>query len=402
MEMFLDKSFDKDLRPLFTRDVQIENKELDKILDLPVDKLQGVDAKSREMLEKANITTVYELSQSILEQVSVDGIDATQLKKWIRKARIIVNYIQNPLTKRKLLLAGLDFAGKTSLLSVLKKDYSIIQDLLPTKGAQRDGVEFFGIPIITWDLGGQALYRKDYLDERKSKLYFSETDVVFYVIDVQDDNRYAESLEYYEQMLQAYESLEENPTIIVLFNKFDPEIRSESMLEAIARLQVKVADISTKYEFSPIFAKTTIYDKNSVFVAFSLGIRNISQTASLVASLLEEYTLKSNGQAAVLLSSEGEVFAQTGVTKEYIELVTQNGLLIDAMVKFNLGKGMKLEKNPVLKFSDNEKYLIGHHISSTMERTVYLWLLLQNLVDFTSSLNFFKSDVEPLLNLFII
>ena len=154
--------------------------------------------------------------------------------------------------------------------------------------------------------------------------------------------------------------------------------------------------------YSPIFASTSIYDKNSVFVAFSLGIRNISQTAELVASLLEEYCVKSNGKAAVLLSSEGEVFAQTGATKEYIELVTQNGMLIDTMVKFNISKGFTFEKNPVMKFSDNEMYLIGHHITSGMNRTVYLWLLLQNLIDFTTTITFFKNEVEPLLNLFII
>jgi hypothetical protein len=37
-----------------------------------------------------------------------------------------------------------------------------------------------------------------------------------------------------------------------------------------------------------------------------------------------------------------------------------------------------------------------------MNRTVYLWLLLQNLIDFTSTITFFKNEVEPLLNLFII
>jgi len=382
--------------------VRVDSKSLHKVLDLPVDKLQGIDLVSKDKLEEAGVKTIYDLSQAAASEKKI-MIDSTILKKWIRKAKIIVNYVQNPLTKKKLVLAGLDFAGKTSLLSVLKKDYSVIQDLMPTKGAQRDGVEFFGIPIITWDLGGQALYRNEYLDSGKSKLFFSDTDVLFYVIDVQDEKRYDEALDYYDKMLASYKSLGEKPSLIVLFHKLDPQIKEqEHVMQRIAKLQVDIANISTDSEFSPIFASTSIYDKNSVFVAFSLGIRNISQTAELVASLLEEYTVKANGKASVLLSSEGEVFAQTGVTKEFIELVTQNGLLIDTLVKFDITKGFKLEKNPVVKFTDNEMYLIGHHISSQMGRTVYLWLLLQNLIDFTSSLSFFRNEIEPLLNLFII
>ncbi|MHA1792458.1 MAG: ADP-ribosylation factor-like protein [Promethearchaeota archaeon] len=398
----LQKKFE-DLRLLFKTEIDIDNKSLNEIIDLPVDKLRGIDSVSRDKLENIGVKTIYDLSQVIPEQIKVRDIDKKILQKWMRKARIIVNYIQNPLTKRKLLLVGLDYAGKTSVLSVLKRDYSIINDLLPTKGAQRDGVEFFGIPIISWDLGGQALYRKDYLDEKKSKLYFSETDVVFYVIDMQDTKRYEESLNYYIKMLDAYKKLKEAPTIIILFNKFDPDLQNdEKILFQIADLQQKIADISTEFDFTPIFANTSIYNKNSIFVAFSLGIRNISQTAKLVSSLLEEYCLKTNGKAAILLSSEGEVFAQTGITKELIEMVTQNGMLLDTMLKFNLMKGLIPEKNPVLKFTTNDLYLIGQQISSKLNRTVFLWLLIQNLVDFTSTLSFFKKEVEPLLNLFII
>ncbi|MHA1681707.1 MAG: ADP-ribosylation factor-like protein [Promethearchaeota archaeon] len=401
MDQFLEKSY-SDLRALFKSDVNLDDKSLEKILDLPCDKLRGIDAVSKEKLAVSGLNTIYDLSQAT-EELKVRDIDRVILKKWVRKARIIINYVQNPLTKRKLLLVGLDYAGKTSVLSVLKHDYSLINDLLPTKGAQRDGVEFFGIPIISWDLGGQALYRKDYMDDKKSKLYFSETDVVFYVIDVQDAKRYDEAVDYYKQMLQVYQNLGETPTIIVLFNKLDPDLHDEKdFLEKIARLQVEIADLSTEFDLAPMFVNTSIHDKNSVFVAFSLGIRNISQTAQLVSSLLEEYGVKANGKSAVLLSSEGEVFAQTGVTKELIDMITHNGLLLDALLKFNVGKGLNVEKNPVLKFSDNDLYLIGHQISSSLNRTVFLWLLVENLVDFTSSLKFFKHEVEPLLNLFII
>lgn len=402
MDHFLEKDWEKDLRALFKSDIDIDNESLAEILDLPVDSLQGIDTVSKDKLLSAGVKTIYDLSQLSLEKVKL-AMDKSIIKKWVRKAKIIINYVQNPLTRKKLLLVGLDYAGKTSLLSVLKKDYSAIQDLLPTKGAQRDGVEFFGIPIITWDLGGQALYRKDYLNNKKYKLYFSETDVLFYVIDVQDQQRYQESIAYYGDMLAAYKKLDEKPTVIILFHKLDPSLQEiEKFMRSIAELQVQIADISTEHDFSPIFANTSIYDKNSVYSAFSLGIRNISETAGLVTQLLEDYCIKTNGSAAVLLSSDGEVFAQTGVTKEYIELVTQNGLLLDTLLSFNVTKGFNPEKQPVVKFSDNEKYVIGLHVSTKLNKNIFVWLLVKNLIDFTSSVNFFKNEVEPLLNLFII
>lgn len=403
MEQFLDKEW-KDLRALFKSGVHVDDAGLEAILDLAPDAMQGIDSVSKEKLADAGIKTLYDLSQADVEAVAARDVDKTVLKKWVRKASIIVNYVQNPLTKKKLLLIGLDYAGKTSLLSVLKKDLSSINDLLPTKGASRDGVEFFGIPIITWDLGGQALYRKDYLDAKKSKLFFSETDVVFFIIDIQDEARFEEALNYYSDMLNIYkEILNEHPTIIVLFHKVDPDNQQiDELMARIAKLEVKIADISTEVDFAPTFATTSIYDKNSVFVAFSLGIRTISRTAKFINSLLEEYAVKTNAKAAVLMSSEGEVFAQNGVTREYIELVTQNGMLLDTMLRFNLIKGFNSESNPILRFSDNGVYLIGTEISSHLDRKVFLWLLVDNLADFTGMSAYFKKEVEPLLNLFII
>ncbi|MHA1368279.1 MAG: ADP-ribosylation factor-like protein [Promethearchaeota archaeon] len=403
MEKWLRKDFNKDLKALFKSNINVRDGDLEKILDMSPDALRGIDSVSADKLADKNIKTIYDLSQVNPNEIQIRDIDKLTVKKWVRKTRILVNYIQNPLERKKLLLAGLDYAGKTSLLSVLKKNYSVISELLPTIGAQRDGVEFFGVPIITWDLGGQALYRKDYLNDKKSKLFFSETDVLFYVIDIQDEDRYDESIEYFSKILDIYDKLSEKPSIIILFHKTDPNIESlDKLMQNAANLQLKIADISTNHDIAPTFANTSIYDVNSVFNAFSLGIRNISQTAKLINALIEEYCIKTNGIAAALLSSEGEVFAQTGTTKEFIDLVTNNGFLIGNILKANIEKGLNPESRPVLKFTDNEMYLIGNKITSQPEKSSFLWLLIKNLADFTSQLKFFKKEVEPLINLFIV
>ena len=72
-------------------------------------------------------------------------------------------YEENSDTQ-KILFTGLDDAGKTSIILALKREYSKIAIIKPTKGAQRRIFEFLGKDISEWDLGGQERYRISYLN----------------------------------------------------------------------------------------------------------------------------------------------------------------------------------------------------------------------------------------------
>jgi len=85
----------------------------------------------------------------------------------------------------RILLLGLDNAGKTTILKALaSEDISHIQ---PTQGFNIKSVQSAGIRLNVWDIGGQRRIRPYW------KNYFDNTDVLIYVIDSADRGRFEET-----------------------------------------------------------------------------------------------------------------------------------------------------------------------------------------------------------------
>ena len=96
---------------------------------------------------------------------------------------------------------GLDFAGKTSIITAISKKFGFEQDILklmPTRKIARDAFKFLGIEFIRMDFGGQLQYREEYL--KNPTKYISGTDLLFYVIDAQDYDRYVETIDYLDKI----------------------------------------------------------------------------------------------------------------------------------------------------------------------------------------------------------
>ena len=126
-------------------------------------------------------------------------------------------------TNYKIIFAGLDNSGKTSMILSLENKKSQISSIKPTAGIDRSDLRALGFPIILFDLGGQKPFRDQYLKDDKI-LY--KTDVLFFLVDMMDRNRFADSIEYLEKMLemldQDTEKKEKTPLIICL-HKCDPD-----------------------------------------------------------------------------------------------------------------------------------------------------------------------------------
>ena len=70
--------------------------------------------------------------------------------------------------KRKIIFAGLDRGGKTSIILSLKKQFSFINSGA-TLGIERSSItqtKCLGFELTAWDLGGQLKFREDYLRNR--------------------------------------------------------------------------------------------------------------------------------------------------------------------------------------------------------------------------------------------
>ena len=220
------------------RFLKIENypTKINDILDLPIKVLKDFDKSIIEILNNQNLKTIRDLSalknkdiQSIIKKKDID-------LKIIQNAIIGASLISNAWNKRieytktekmKVVFAGLDSAGKTSLINRLLNDYNYKDsiNIEPTKGIHVDEYKTERLNLILWDLGGQKNHIEEYLEEPEK--YFIQVDVLFFVIDSQDDARYDLALNYLNDILNILEFLNEFPSIMILLNKADSNLTSD-------------------------------------------------------------------------------------------------------------------------------------------------------------------------------
>jgi len=138
--------------------------------------------------------------------------------------------IESKGLNQKVLVAGLDAAGKTSLLSKFGGRLGISEMIAthPTKGVVRMKFGDTKLNLFIWDLGGQVEYRERYLNNPEQ--YFIQLDLLIYVIDVQDPKRFDESLDYFEKIVDSIIILEETPFVLIFLNKYDPDLKNDSKI----------------------------------------------------------------------------------------------------------------------------------------------------------------------------
>ncbi|KAG0308991.1 Arf GTPase arf1 [Dissophora globulifera] len=111
----------------------------------------------------------------------------------------------------RILMVGLDAAGKTTILYKLK--LGEIVTTIPTIGFNVETVEYKNISFTVWDVGGQDKIRPLW------RHYFQNTQGIIFVVDSNDRDRVSEAREELLRMLNEDELRE--AVLLVFANKQD-------------------------------------------------------------------------------------------------------------------------------------------------------------------------------------
>jgi small GTP-binding protein len=397
------------------------------ILPFPDLKLNGLtyfflifDPEARGNAKAATITVLineedrvffYE-NMKYLRVIIDNAASKVQLAKSMEENEVIINELREELLeftseikdpfslKRqiKILFTGLDKVGKTSFLHATKKRYSEIIKALPTKGVARTEEKIFeeqNSTISIWDLGGQKQYREKFLEQRKIYLY--NVDLLFYVIDIQDSERIAESIELFKKIIDSLIELDEFPPIVVCLNKYDPDIRkSKEIKNNLKTLRDEIIRISEKFRFFVKIFETSIFDHWSLIAAYSHGLSQLSPNRELFENQLKHFSKKINSDAILLLNENGIIlsnFSTTGISEKVFEISAPHFQTLYKTFKefkllkqdFLISSGITSESNNIIfKKIPVEKYNL--YLLLFMEKDLNLEKIDKNLPKFSKNL----------------
>jgi len=310
------------------------------------------------------------------------------------------NEIKDPFSLKrqiKILMTGLDRAGKTSFLHAVRKRYSEIIKTLPTKGVARSEEKIFeeqNSTISVWDLGGQKTYREKFLEQRNVYLY--NVDLLFYFIDVQDFSRTNDSIELFRNIIESLVELEEFPPIVVCLNKCDPDIKKSKDIRAnINKIIEKINEISERF-FVKIF-ETSIFAGFSLISAYSYGLSQLSPNRELFENQLKHFAKKINSDAILLLNENGIIlsnFSEIGISEKVFEISAPHFQTLYKTFKefkllkqdFLISSGITAEsKKIIFKRIIVEKYNL--YLLMFMEKDLNLDKIEKHLPKFSKNLN---------------
>ena len=145
---------------------------------------------------------------------------------WLAKMKKVFDGLSG--TEARILMLGLDAAGKTTILYKFKLNEVVAT--IPTIGFNVETVEpLKGLTFTVWDVGGQDKIRPLW------RHYYTGTEGLVYVVDSADSSRFAEAREELHSILTSEEM--RGVPVIIYANKQDlPNAAEPSQL--IEKLQL--------------------------------------------------------------------------------------------------------------------------------------------------------------------
>jgi GTPase SAR1 family protein len=303
------------------------------------------------------------------------------------------------VSDKKIAILGLDNAGKTSIITAMKKKFDIpaeIKGLKPTKRIDRSSFQFMDHIIYLNDFGGQQHYIDEYL--RHKVRYLSGIDLLYYAIDIQDSLRFDESLNFFKEVVGFFKEIEKtNVPITIFLHKTDPKISKDPTIEKNINI-LKQSFRPYMSDFQIRFYNTTIFDISSVINAFSNGIMLLYSQHEVLQKFIDDTVDKmENVMSLMLFDMNGIELASYFL--EHITLEMKKKLLTLYEMTQKRIVGQKSER---YEFSDRLDAFTK--VSGVIQQfnieglAFYLLLVLEEhepaiLID---QLNFFEQSIGPM------
>lgn len=309
-----------------------DKKVIKNLLKNPIDSLKFLDKREANFIKAVLMAPTIGDLLKFVNKYLYNHISATQitnlekkreniaeLMKQVKKA-ITISSILNQLKEKsikldreaqKIIVAGLDKAGKTAILTTYSGQLGIenLASLKPTIEVDRKIVETKEFKFFIWDFGGQTSYRRKYLQNPSA--YFLNLSLLLYVIDIQDYERFDESFTYFKEILNTLKMLEEYPYILVFIHKYDPDLRDdpdiqlnvEFVKETFREILLELKEFDYEVYLTSIYSVISREPKFSKFIKEMVRERDLVIDPTL-AKIEEVGSIVENALRAIITLSE--------------------------------------------------------------------------------------------------
>jgi len=367
---------------------------VEQLLTLPCYNIKEIsEVDSGKIKTLLNINNIKELAEIDIDnakgKIKEAKWDFSTFEKWVIAAKIITRISNYEVSEsKKISLLGLENAGKTAMREVILRKYKgspslfnkILRKLQPTKGVERENISILDANLQLWDMGGQETYRENYL--REPERFLLDIEVIIYVIDVQDNEKYNQTIEYLKKLAATFRALNQGPFFLICYHKYDPEFLGEKYKEWMENSWNIIQGILDEYDFPRKRFTTSIFDDITIFNVFSEALKIVSDynVGKIINKILEKHAQEAGLQNLILISENGMELG------EYIKGGADNSEELEQLYQFavhtlnsinQLGEIDKLMRNKkYIKsilytfYADNANFLMNRVL--LFDRSIYV------------------------------
>jgi hypothetical protein len=180
-----------------------------------------------------------------------------------------------------------------------------LTNITPTKGIERNEFDVLGHAVSKWDIGGQEKYR----DQIFKSNNLDSTDLLFYIIDIQDPSRFEEAFQYLSRIVEYFKSSNQNPPqFVICLHKMDPDLLNNPTIKA--NIENCEDELRLLMKSNYLTFQTTIYNNWTLRKAFSKGLLQLSPKSSLLDSILNDFLSITQSDTVILLDKDALCFSE--------------------------------------------------------------------------------------------